>query len=109
VKFLVDNQLPLALARALKEKGFDCEHVFELGMDQTADANIWRYAISKDRVVISRDEDFVILANSSPHIGQLIWIRLGNCRNEILIAAFSRKLDEIITALEIGGNIIELR
>ncbi len=109
MKFLVDNQLPLALARALTEKGFDCEHVFELGMARASDIDIWRYAISKDRVLITKDEDFVRLVSASTNAGKLIWVRLGNCRNEVLIAAISSKLDEIIATLELEGNIIELR
>jgi predicted nuclease of predicted toxin-antitoxin system len=109
VKFLVDNQLPLALKRALAEAGFDCEHVFELGMHRASDADIWQYAISNGRVLISKDEDFVNLINATPDEGQLIWIRLGNCRNEILIESINRKLEDIITALALGSNIIELR
>ena len=32
MKFLVDNQLPTALAQYLRERGFDCQHVLEAGL-----------------------------------------------------------------------------
>jgi predicted nuclease of predicted toxin-antitoxin system len=35
MNLLVDNQLPLALARFLAANGFDCRHVQDIGMDTT--------------------------------------------------------------------------
>ncbi len=34
MKFLVDNQLPTALAQYLRERGFDCQHVLEAGLGE---------------------------------------------------------------------------
>lgn len=40
MKFLIDNQLPIALARFLTSKGHDVEHVLERRMDEEADLTI---------------------------------------------------------------------
>jgi len=36
---LVDNQLPLALARYLAANGWECAHVQDVGLDAVEDAN----------------------------------------------------------------------
>ena len=47
MKFLVDNQLPLALARFLIAHGSDCQHVIQLGMDEAGDVEVWNYATAQ--------------------------------------------------------------
>jgi predicted nuclease of predicted toxin-antitoxin system len=44
VKFLVDNQLPAALAHHLTSRGADCQHVLDAGLAEATDAEIWDYA-----------------------------------------------------------------
>jgi predicted nuclease of predicted toxin-antitoxin system len=64
VKFLVDNQLPAALARFLASRGAECRHVLDVGLADATDAEIWEYASRNDCAVISKDEDFLYLANA---------------------------------------------
>jgi predicted nuclease of predicted toxin-antitoxin system len=109
VKFLVDNQLPIALARFLAAEGHDAQHVLDLRMDEADDAAVWAYAAAQGRTLVSKDEDFFHLAIRNPGAGTLIWVRLGNCRNQALISTFERSLDQLIAALQQGGRIIELR
>jgi predicted nuclease of predicted toxin-antitoxin system len=59
VKFLVDNQLPTALARFLASRGVDCQHILDIDLGSATDAAIWDYASRNDCVVISKDEDFL--------------------------------------------------
>jgi len=40
VKWLVDNQLPLALAALLREEGEDAVHVPEVGLAQSDDTTL---------------------------------------------------------------------
>jgi len=44
VKFLVDNQLPAALARFLAAKGHESLHVLDLGLATADDRQVWEYA-----------------------------------------------------------------
>jgi predicted nuclease of predicted toxin-antitoxin system len=53
VKFLVDNQLPVALARWLGGRGHDAVHVLWSG--QTDDRTLWDAAIAEGRIVVSKD------------------------------------------------------
>jgi predicted nuclease of predicted toxin-antitoxin system len=109
VKFLVDNQLPAALARFLASRGLDCQHVLDLDLAEATDAAIWDFADHNDCVVISKDEDFLYLANASSSKARFIWIRFGNCRTKELLAAIQRLWPKIQSELRAGERIIELR
>ena len=63
VKFLVDNQLPLALCHFITAQGCDCQHVLDVGLAHASDLVIWELCqCRKDRVIVSKDEDFFHLA-----------------------------------------------
>ncbi len=62
MKFLVDNQLPTALAQYLRKRGFDCQHVLEAGLGDALDTEICRHAELEERIIISKDEDFFYFA-----------------------------------------------
>jgi len=109
VKFLVDNQLPAALARHLLELGHDACHVLDLGMEETPDAGIWKHAATDNRVVVSKDEDFFHLAHRPGDAGKLLWVRLPNCRRTALLAAFSQQLPQILMTFTAGQRVVELR
>jgi predicted nuclease of predicted toxin-antitoxin system len=44
MRFLVDAQLPPALARMLAAKGFQAEHVYDVELGEADDNRIWAYA-----------------------------------------------------------------
>jgi predicted nuclease of predicted toxin-antitoxin system len=109
VKFLVDNQLPTALARLITSQGHECEHVLDIGLACSSDREIWEYARKGDRIVITMDDDFLYLANRSESEGRLIWVRLGNCRTSVLLAEFGRLWPRIVAALEGGERVVEMQ
>ena len=109
MKFLVDNQLPPALSQYLRKRGFDSEHVLDVGLATALDIEICRYAEAQERIIVSKDDDFLYLA-SRPHAKiRLLWVQLGNCRTAALIAAFERHWPLIESALRAGDRIIEIR
>lgn len=63
MSLLVDNQLPVALARYLGAHGWECIHVLDVGLDEAGDQNIWEYAKARSLTIITKDEDFQALAN----------------------------------------------
>jgi len=110
MKLLVDNQLPLALARFLAANGFDCLHVQDIGMGATADRVIWEYAKAHGMAIVTKDEDFQLMADRQGSIPpQVVWVRLGNCRKVTLLQAFATLLPDLRTLLEDGGSVIEIR
>lgn len=109
MKFLVDNQLPAALSRYLQTRGFDSQHVNEVNLGSASDIEICRYAEAQDRIVISKDEDFLYLTNNSTYSLRFIWVRMGNCRTSVLLASFERIWPVIEKCLEAGDQVVEIR
>jgi predicted nuclease of predicted toxin-antitoxin system len=109
MKLLVDNQLPLALAVHLRGWGLDCVHVLEVGLGTGDDPDIWVRAVAEDRIVVTKDEDFLLLASRPGDTGRMIWVRLGNCRNAALLAAFDRTREALLEAIASGQRVVELQ
>jgi predicted nuclease of predicted toxin-antitoxin system len=109
VKFIVDNQLPVALAKHLRARGLDCQHVLEAGLGDAADTAICRHAELQDRIIISKDEDFFYFAKQRHAKIKVIWVRLGNCRTSAILAAFERSWQRIESRLNAGDRVIEIR
>ena len=107
-RFLIDNQLPAALARWLQARGHQAEHVLALGMAQTDDALIWQHAARTGAVIVTKDEDFAQLTILRPEGVRVVWLRVGNCRTSVLLAAFERLWPEIVRQLDAGAGLIEV-
>jgi predicted nuclease of predicted toxin-antitoxin system len=78
-------------------------------MDEASDLEIWDYAANGDLIVVSKDEDFLHLANRPGDKGKLLWVRIGNCRKQTLLQAFERELPGIVRAFEEGVHVVEVR
>ena len=82
MRFLVDAQLPPALARWLNDMGHDAEHVSDIGMQSAPDRVIWDYASSKGAAIVTKDEDFAQRRALVDHGPAIVWIRLPNARRQ---------------------------
>ena len=78
-------------------------------MKDASDVSIWRHAIARQIVMVSKDEDFYFLALSPDSTGRLLWVKIGNCRKPTLIEEFRSQLGAIVAALEAGSRIVEIR
>ena len=58
MQFLVDAQLPPALARWISAQGYSACHVANIGMASARDPEIWNRAYGDDSIIITKDEDF---------------------------------------------------
>jgi predicted nuclease of predicted toxin-antitoxin system len=109
VRFLVDAQLPPALARVLTERGHVAEHVADVGLLSADDSAIWRYATDNDAVLITKDQDFsdqALLVGSAPVV---IWVRTGNMTRRQLLDWFEPLLGRVIAMIDSGDRLIELQ
>ena len=109
MKFLVDNQLPSALARFLTHDiGVEAIHVRDVGLESADDLALWAYSAQEDLIVVSKDEDFVTLFGQDPR-ARLLWVRVRNCRRRELLDVFQRRWPQIEAAFEDGEKFVELR
>jgi predicted nuclease of predicted toxin-antitoxin system len=108
MRFLVDAQLPPALARWLAANGHDAEHVADRGNQAASDTAIWDYALATSAAIVTKDEDFAqrkALASAGPAV---VWIRLPNTRRRDLLEWFEALLPQILAALERGETLVEV-
>ena len=89
MKFLVDNQLPVALAKWMQSAGVQAQHVLDIGLEHATDADIWDHALTDGSIIVSKDDDFFLLANRANDVGRLLWVRVGNCRTNALLQRFT--------------------
>ena len=108
MRFIVDAQLPPALARWLAERGHDAEHVGDRGWNAASDSMIWDFALTTSSVIISKDEDFAQRKARADGGPTIVWVRLGNTRRRALLTWFEAVLPEIVSAVERGETLIEL-
>ena len=110
MNLLVDNQLPVALARHLSAHGCECIHVRDVGLDEASDQDIWEYARARSLTIITKDEDFQALANRQGVVPpQVVWVRIGYCRKGALLEAFSGILPSLKELLAAGDAVVEIR
>ena len=108
IRFIVDAQLPPALAEYLSRRGLPARHVNRIGLGVASDTEIWAYAVQHQAVLITKDEDFVQLAQRTTAGTAVVWLRLGNITNPALWNALEPILSDIVSAVEAGDRIIEI-
>lgn len=109
MKFIVDAQLPPALARWLCEQGHEAEHVQDIGLGEAEDSPIWRYALAQGAVLLTKDEDFASRVQQSRRTPVIVWLRIGNCSNRALREWFVPLLPDVLREIESGQRFIEVR
>ena len=109
MNFLIDAQLPPALALWVGRQGHQATHVLEVGLQAADDDPIWEYARKQEAVIVSKDEDFVDRWLLSDRPVPLVWIRKGNCSNQALLVWLEPLWQDAVNRLEQGEQLIELR
>jgi predicted nuclease of predicted toxin-antitoxin system len=109
MNFLIDAQLPPALARLIISLGHGAVHVEEVGILLATDQAIWNYAVANAQTIITKDEDFknILLLASLP-VTPVVWVRIGNCSNAALVRWFQPLFSQVIANLDQGERLIEL-
>lgn len=109
MRFLVDAQLPPALASWLGEKGFSATAARELGLRDSDDGSIWNFARTGGWTVVTKDEDFISRCFTSADAPGVVWLRIGNCTNRVLFAWLGPLLPGIIERVAAGIRFVEVR
>ena len=107
MRFLVDAQLPPSLAKALRIAGHEAFHVADFDLLAATDQRIWKLAVERSAVLVTKDQDFLLLRTARGDGPTILWIRLGNCPNRKLIAQLTQALPAIVDAANRGEAVIE--
>jgi len=108
MRFIIDAQLPPALARWLSERGHDAAHVADQHLEAASDSVIWDRALATSAVIVSKDEDFAQRKARVDGGPIVVWVRLPNTRRRELLVWFEDVLPELVSAIERGETLVEL-
>ena len=109
MRWIVDAQLPPALATLLSRHGHQAEHVEALGLRDANDTAIWNYALQHQAVIVTKDEDFPSRALIVKQAPAIVWLRVGNCSRKALLSWFEPLLPAIEQRQLNGEMVIEVR
>ena len=109
MRFLIDNQLPSALANRLRERGHNAEHVLDVGLAQGKDTPVWSFAQQHGAVLMSKDEDFAEWVRRGRAGPQVVWLRIGNSTKRELFDWLEPLLPAILRQLQQGDRLVEVR
>jgi predicted nuclease of predicted toxin-antitoxin system len=108
VKFLVDAQLPPALALWLRDAGHEAEHVADAGLREADDAAIWAHALRANAIIMTKDEDFATRSARETTGPVIIWLRVGNTTNRALRAWMEPRWPGTLEFLAQGSRLVEI-
>lgn len=109
MRFLVDAQLPPALADWIGKRGHSASPVRALGLRDSDDGSIFNLAQEQEWILVTKDEDFVERCLGVAGAPQVVWLRIGNCTNPRLFTILEPLWAEIVKKLENGDSLIEVR
>jgi len=98
MNFLVDAQLPRRLTYRLRDAGHDALHTLDLpNRNRTTDEELNTIAEREERVLITKDTDFVnsFLIAHQPH--KLLLVSTGNISNANLELLLAQQISTIAT------------
>ena len=107
--FLIDAQLPPALATWLIQQGHTAQHVDDLDLRNGDDIAIWNHASESGVIIITKDEDFAERITRTTTGPVIVWLRIGNATNRVLIQWLSPRWEELVDHLSAGDRLIEVR
>ena len=101
LRFIIDAQLPKKLSDFLNQNGFNSLHTLDLpDKNTTTDRYIIEFAYRENRILITKDDDFLhsFLISKKPE--KLVLIKTGNIRNNDLIGIFEMGIAVIASLIK---------
>jgi predicted nuclease of predicted toxin-antitoxin system len=108
IRFVIDEQLPPALARWLSDRGHQAEHVSDRLLGSAPDSAIWDYALEVSAAIVTKDEDFAQRRMRSTQGPAVVWVRLPNTRKHELLTWFETIMPHVLGALARGETLVEV-
>ena len=71
IQLLLDEDVPILLAKVLRERGYDVAHVTEVGLSGAADEAVLGWATEQRRAVLTHNvADFLVLTERAAEAGE---------------------------------------
>ena len=95
MKLLFDENLSPKLPRILSKDFPESMHVRDCGLKGFPDEDVWEYARNNGFTIVSKDSDFYQRSLLYGHPPKLVWLRIGNCNGDILVALITKYKEQI--------------
>lgn len=93
MKFFLDAQLPFLLKSKFLEAGFDTLHTQDLPKgNQSSDGAILLFCRKENRIIVTKDSDFLQSKILKGTPKKLLLVSTGNCTNIALYSIFEKTL-----------------
>lgn len=99
--FLIDENVPDGVARAIAARGHEVRLVREHLVAGTPDEVVAAAAADIDAIIVTSDRDFVRIIARRPADNYLRWRRLGR----VLISC---RATQMVSRVEVGGEVIRV-
>ena len=97
MKFIVDAQLPKGIVQILRDEGIDAIHTDDLpNKERTTDNEIMVISKTENRIIITKDTDFIDVHYIKNLPKKLLLITTGNIKNKALYTSFKKNLEKLI-------------
>lgn len=105
----LDAQLSPKIADWIsKTFGVDCVAIRDIGLTRAKDKEIFKAALDKRVVMMTKDSDFVRLQDNSSDSPSVIWLTCGNTSNEKLKTILLKTLPKALELLSKGERLTEI-
>jgi predicted nuclease of predicted toxin-antitoxin system len=99
MRLLFNQNISVRLVGSLSDVYPGSSHVSLIGLDRATDAEVFNYALDNGYALVSKDVDFVELAQARSPSPKMVWLRLGNCTTSEIEDTL-RARQEAVAALE---------
>ena len=87
IRFLLDENVRIELAKFLSKRGFDCRHADKPSVDRIL-ADI---SLKEERIIVTNDSDFAVMCKGDVY--GVVWLRLPQNDPDLLLKQFGEMLD----------------
>ncbi len=95
MKLLFDQNISHRILHHLPDRLKGSSSVKKEGLINASDAEIWKYAKTREFIIVTQDYDFNDLSLLHGFPPKVIWLRLGNLRTSQIVEILDRNFDAI--------------
>ena len=92
MKLLLDQNISYRVIDMLSPEFREAIQVKSVGLENTSDEQIWRYALANSYNIVTFDADFFEIANIKGHPPKILWLRCGNLSTKFLAKTLNSKV-----------------
>lgn len=96
MSLLFDQNISFRIIQKIKEDFPNSIQVRKLGLEESSDDKIWKFAKENNFTVVTFDSDFFEISNLKGHPPKIIWLRTGNTTTKNIIEILQQKKEIII-------------